>query len=102
MLMISHHRMRDNDNGPDRVIEYILTNKRHKRHRYQCHKRHRYHQYNQWLSKSRAQYLMKTLVAPEDEKDPELSLSTSCAIKNHSGVKTAEWRKPAHNNSHRL
>ena len=40
----SHHRMGDNDNGPDRVIEYILTYKRHKRHRY--------HQFNQWLSKS--------------------------------------------------
>ena len=25
MMMISHHRMGDNGNGPDRVIEYILT-----------------------------------------------------------------------------
>ena len=38
-MMISHHRMGDNGNGPDRVIEYILTHKCHKRHRYQRHKR---------------------------------------------------------------
>ena len=69
----------DNDNGPDCVIVCILAHKHHKRHRYQrhkrrryqCHKRHRYHQYNQWLSKSRLQYLMKTLAAPEDDKDPD-------------------------------
>ena len=29
------------------------------------------HQYSQWLSKSRLQYLMKTLVAPEDDEDPD-------------------------------
>ena len=33
-MMISHHRMRDNDNGLDRVIVCILTHKHHKRHRY--------------------------------------------------------------------
>ena len=71
MMMISHHRMRDNDNGLDRVIVCILTHKHHKRHRYQRHKRLRYHQYSQWLSKSRLQYLMKILVAPEDDKDPD-------------------------------
>ena len=59
-MMISHHRMRDNCNGPDRVIEYILTHKRHKRHRY--------HQFNQQLSKSLLLNLMKILVAPEDNK----------------------------------
>ena len=50
-----HHRVRDNDNGPDRVIVSILLHKHHKRHRYQrrkrrryqCHKRHWYHQYSQ-------------------------------------------------------
>ena len=62
-MMISHQRMGDNGNGPDRVIEYILTHK--------LHKRHRYHQYRQWLSKSCVQYLMKTLVAPEDDTDPD-------------------------------
>ena len=30
MMMISHHRMSVNGNGPDRVIEYILTHKHHK------------------------------------------------------------------------
>ena len=30
-MIISHHRTTDNENGPDRVIEYILT---HKCHRY--------------------------------------------------------------------
>ena len=44
MMMISHHKMGDYGNGPDRVIVYILTHKRHKRHRY--------HQFNHWLSKS--------------------------------------------------
>ena len=33
-MMISHHRMGDNGNGPDRVIEYILAHRRHKRHQY--------------------------------------------------------------------
>ena len=61
-MMICHHRMGDNDNGPDRVIVYIHTHKHHQRHGY--------HQHNQWLSKSRLQYLMRTLVAPEDDKDP--------------------------------
>ena len=33
----------------------------------------------------------------------KLTQSTSCAIKNHSGVeKPAEWRKPAHHNSNKL
>ena len=27
-MMISHHKRRDNGNGPDRVIEYILLQKR--------------------------------------------------------------------------
>ena len=42
--MISHHKMGDNGNGPDRVIEYILTHKHHKRHRN--------HHFNPWLSRS--------------------------------------------------
>ena len=71
MMMISHHRMGDNGNSPDRVIEYTLTHKHHKRHRYQRFKRHLYCQYNQWLSKSRLQYLMKARAAPEDDKDPD-------------------------------
>ena len=40
-MMISHHRMGDNGNGPDRVIEHILA-----------HKSHRYHKFNSWLSRS--------------------------------------------------
>ena len=35
------------------------------------------------------------------ELHQDLPQSTSCAIKNHSGVKTAEWRKPAHDFRHR-
>ena len=58
--------MGDNGNGPDRVIVCILLHKRHKRHRHLCHKRHRYHQYSHSL-----QYLMETLVALEDDKDPD-------------------------------
>ena len=79
MMMISDHRMGDNDNGPDRVIVCILPHKHHKRHRYQRHerrryqrhKRHQFHQYSQWLSRSRLLVLMKTLVALEDDKDPD-------------------------------
>ena len=29
-MMTSHHRMEDNGNGPDRMIEHILAHKRHK------------------------------------------------------------------------
>ena len=71
MMMISHHRMGDNGNGPDRVIVCILLHKHHKRHGYQRRKRHRYHQHSRWLSKNRLQYLMKTLVALQDDKDPD-------------------------------
>ena len=45
-MMISHHGMGDNGNGPDRVI---------------VRKRRRYHQCSQWLSNSRLQW--KTLVS---------------------------------------
>ena len=58
-MMISHHMVGDNGNGPDRVIECILTHKRHKRHWN--------HQYSQWSSKSLLLSLMKILVAPEDK-----------------------------------
>ena len=63
MVMISHHRMRDNCNGPDRVIEYIFTRKRHKRYGY--------HQFDQRLFRSLLLNLMKVLVAPEDNKGPD-------------------------------
>ena len=47
---ISHHRKRDNGNGPDRVIEYTLT--------YKCH---RYRKFNLWLLHNLMMYQMRTL-----------------------------------------
>ena len=73
-MMICRHRMGDNDNGPDRVIVYIHTNKRHKRHGY--------HQYKQWLSKSCLQYLMKILGAVEDDKDPDREEEHLCMYRH--------------------
>ena len=77
--MISHQNKRDNGNGPDRVIEYILT-----------HKCHRYHKCNLWLLQNLTMHQMKTWqlwiphhhqldhhhqlnreVAPEETKDPD-------------------------------
>ena len=51
------------DNGPDRVIEYIIT--------YKHLKRHWYHKFNQWFSKSLLLNPMRILVAPEDNKGPD-------------------------------
>ena len=50
-MKISHHRTGHNGNGPDRVIEYILTHKPHKRHKYR--------KINPWLSRSLLLYRMR-------------------------------------------
>ena len=60
MMMICRHRMGDNGNGPDPVIEHIFTHKRHTRHGY--------HQFYQWLSKCLLLNLMRILVAWEDNE----------------------------------
>ena len=47
---ISHHKNRDNENGPDHVSKYILT-----------HKCRKYHTFNLWLLQNLMLYPMKKL-----------------------------------------
>ena len=56
------------------------------------HKNTQHNRYNTIISKN-TQYLMHI---------SKFSQSTSSAIKHHSGVKPAEWPKPAHDNSHTI